>query len=289
MATEYVITEKQNLVNIADEIRNITGSTDTMKIDEMPNHIVKIRDMGNRDIENGLISRTITEYSNDSITSIGDYAFYYCSKLTAIDVPVVTSIGINAFEYCKALTAIDLPAATSIGSYAFNSCTALTAIDVPVATSIDSNAFKACNSLTAIELPVVNSIGNYAFQYCVGLTAIDAPVTTSIGNYAFYACNKLTAIDLPVVTSIGNNAFQSCNVLTTVILRNANSVCTLKNTNAFTSTKIASGTGYIYVPSDLLSTYQAATNWATYSAQFRALEDYTVDGTTTGALDESKI
>jgi hypothetical protein len=31
------------------------------------------------------------------------------------------------------------------------------------------------------------------------------------------------------------------------------------------------------------------TNWTTFSAQFRALEDYTVDGTTTGELDESKI
>ena len=34
---------------------------------------------------------------------------------------------------------------------------------------------------------------------------------------------------------------------------------------------------------------QAATNWSTYAAQFRALEDYTVDGTTTGELDETKI
>lgn len=39
----------------------------------------------------------------------------------------------------------------------------------------------------------------------------------------------------------------------------------------------------------LVDTYKADTNWSTYAAQFRALEDYTVDGTITGELDESKI
>lgn len=50
-----------------------------------------------------------------------------------------------------------------------------------------------------------------------------------------------------------------------------------------------SGTGYIYVPRALVDTYKAATNWSTIADQFRALEDYTVDGTITGELDESKI
>ena len=39
----------------------------------------------------------------------------------------------------------------------------------------------------------------------------------------------------------------------------------------------------------LVDSYKAATNWSTYADQIRALEDYTVDGTTTGALDETKV
>ena len=66
-------------------------------------------------------------------------------------------------------------------------------------------------------------------------------------------------------------------------------MATLSNTNAFSSTPIASGTGYIYVPRALVDSYKAASKWSTYANQFRALEDYTVDGTTTGALDETKI
>ena len=79
-----------------------------------------------------------------------------------------------------------------------------------------------------------------------------------------------------------------------IILR-SETMATLKNTDAFSMTPIISGTCYIYVPRALLSDtdstkdYRQASNWSTYAAQFRALEDYTVDGTTTGALDESKI
>lgn len=54
-------------------------------------------------------------------------------------------------------------------------------------------------------------------------------------------------------------------------------------------TPIANGTGYIYVPSALIEQYKVAENWSTYASQFRALEDYTVDGTITGELDETKI
>lgn len=39
-------------------------------------------------------------------------------------------------------------------------------------------------------------------------------------------------------------------------------------------TAIASATGYIYVPQSLVDQYKAATNWATYANQIRAIEDY---------------
>jgi hypothetical protein len=91
-----------------------------------------------------------------------------------------------------------------------------------------------------------------------------------------------------VVTSIGNYAFGGCQALTTLVLRNTAKVATLSNSNALKNTPIASGTGYIYAPHALVDSYKAATNWSTYAAQFRALEDYTVDGTVTGELDTTR-
>jgi hypothetical protein len=92
---------------------------------------------------------------------------------------------------------------------------------------------------------------------------------------------------LPAATSIGESAFYECSALVTVILRSP--TLASGGYGIFSTTPISSGTGYIYVPSALVDSYKAASNWKTYANQFRALEDYTVDGTITGALDPTKI
>ena len=163
----------------------------------------------------------------------------------------------------------------------------ITKISSSSITSIGGSAFQDCSSLTTVDFPVATSIGNYAFQDCSSLTTADFPVVTSIGNYAFYNCKKLTMVDFPVATSIGSSAFRTCSKLKSLLLR-GNNVCTL-NKNVFVAAPISSGTGYIYVPSALIEQYKASTNWSTYAAQFRALEDYTIDGTVTGKLDPEKI
>ena len=136
----------------------------------------------------------------------------------------------------------------------------------------------------------VEIVGDEALSTSIinrSITEIADNNLTKIGQYAFNSCRVLTKVDFPAVTSIGGYAFYSC-ALTTVILRNE-TVCSLSSSDAFSSTPIKSGTGYIYVPRALLEDYKAATNWSNFAAQFRALEDYTVDGTITGELDTTKI
>ena len=187
----------------------------------------------------------------------------------------------------RSITEISSSSATSIGSYAFYSCSSLTTANFPVATSIGTSAFQYCRSLTTANFPVATSLETSAFQNCNSLTTVDFPVATSIGTSAFQNCSSLTTANFPVATSIRTSAFQYCRSLKSLLLRN-NKVCTLSNTNTFNSTPISSGTGYIYVPSELIEQYKTANNWSTYASRFRALEDYTVDGTITGELDPAK-
>lgn len=214
MANNYIV-NSSDLTSVADAIREKTGTSDPLVF---PDGFVEALGGisggggGNTDAEDGIITRTITECSNDRVTSVGDDAFNNCTNLTKVDFPNVTSVG----------------------------------------------------------------------------------------KYAFEDCTNLTRADLLNATSIANSAFAYCKSFTALILR-SNSMCTLGNSNAFSNCLHFNGTlntiynptgakdGYIYVPRALIENYKVATNWSTYATQFRALEDYTVDGTITGELDPNKI
>lgn len=185
-----------------------------------------------------------------SVTSIGGYAFWYCTDLTSITIPnSVTSIGERAFLNCTGLTSITIPnSVTSIGDNAFERCTGLTSLIIPNSvtsigveafyycigltsltisssiTSISYGAFSCCKSLTSITIPnSVTSIENFAFNGCEGLTSIVIPESvTSIGEYAFSSCKALPSITIPyLVTNIGNYAFRGCESLTFITIPEA--------------------------------------------------------------------
>ena len=82
----------------------------------------------------------------------------------------VTSIGDRAFEYCSKLTSVTIPnSVTSIGSIAFYKCAGLTSVTIPNSvTSIGNDAFEYCCKLTSVTIPnSVTSIGGYAFYKCI--------------------------------------------------------------------------------------------------------------------------
>lgn len=277
----YII-QDTTLSRIAEAIRAKNGTTDKIKVSDMAATIEAIK-AGGDDKSAAIIDRSITEYSNGSIETIGGYAFYNCSSLLSVDMPAATSIDDNAFNYCTSLTTVDLPSATSIGSNAFDGCNSLTTIDLPAATSIGANAFEMCDKLTTVDFPKATSIWYSAFNSCYSLTTVNLPAATLIGSQCFSSCYKLITVDLPAATNIGSYAFNGCSALKALIIR-TEQVCSLDS-------GLGRGTDscYIYVPRALVNDYKAATNWAQYADKFRALEDYTVDGTTTGELDTTKI
>ena len=137
------------------------------------------------------------------VTSIGNYAFYDCSRLTSVTIPnSVTSIGDSAFRGCSSLTSVTIPnSVTCIGGSAFYDCSSLTSVTIGNSvTSIGNGAFEGCYRLTSVTIPnSVTSIGNYAFQGCTSLTSVTIPESvTSIGDNAFEGCDKLSNVNIPV-------------------------------------------------------------------------------------------
>ncbi len=152
-----------------------------------------------------------------TVTSIGSYAFQYCSGLTSITIPnSVTSIEEGAFWYCTGLTSITIPnSVTTIGEKAFQSCTSLTSITIPNSVkTIWSQTFGGCTSLTSITIPnSVTNIMRFAFSGCTGLTSITIPSSVAfILEDAFKGCIGLTSIKVDE----GNTKFDSrdnCNAI----------------------------------------------------------------------------
>ena len=264
-----------SLTAVADAIREKTGKTATMTLSEMPTEIEGISGGGDTSVEDSLVTRAEMGYTNNRVTKVGSYAFYNYSLLTSANFPLVTSIGDYAFYRCSSLTSADFPQATSIGGYAFYRCSSLTSADFPNVTRLGYQAFDSCYKLTTADFPLATSIVGGAFYGCYELTTADFPLATSIADGAFNGCSKLTTADFPLVTSIANGAFYGCSKLTAIVLRATSTVCSLSSTNAFSSTPIESGTGYIYVPDALVDSYKAATNWSTYAAQIKPLSEYT--------------
>lgn len=173
----------------------------------------------------------------DTVTNIGDRAFYYCKGLTNINLGNgVLRIGDSAFGDCDNLPNITLPASVrELGRQVFESCDSLVAIDVhpnnlffssldgvllnksqtrllqfpprkdgsyavpDTVASIEPYAVYACYYLTNVALGrSVTNIGEWAFAFCTVLTNITIQEgLTTVDDFAFYQCSSLPSITLP--------------------------------------------------------------------------------------------
>lgn len=168
--------------------------------------------------------------------------------------------------------------------------TNLKSINLSNVTTINLNAFEGCINLNNIHLPNLQTISDYTFKNCSSLTEVVFPKVTEIGNYAFENCSQLKLIDFKESVEFSDTSLANATGLQVLILRNSKMSTVPSNNSTFGNTPIASGQGFIYVPSDILNSYKQNSNWnKKWSSVFRPLENYTIDGTLDGAFDWSKI
>lgn len=147
-------------------------------------------------------------------------------------------------------------------------------LDLPNVTNTDNEVFMSAN-IRCIKVPKLKSISSFAFRNNSILEEVDVSGCDSAGFGCFSGDTAIQKLDFPALKSLSySEHWMNCSSLETLILRYEGGVVGLPNVNCLTGTPIEAGTGYVYVPAALVDSYKAATNWATYADQIRAIEDY---------------
>lgn len=247
-------------------------------------------------------------------TAVENYGVCRCIKLKYVNLPSAVSIGGSAFQECAELETVYLPNVVEIGMYAFHNCDNLTALDLPALVTFDSTSFTSgtLEGLTELRIPAVQQTFalDSSFYIFPNLEILDVSSASGLnGTFAAVCpklkkikyssaktkypgllanCTQLTTADVgPGDGCLTSGELSGCTNLSTLIMRSGTLI--QLGTASLGGTALESGTGYIYVPSALVDEYKTTRGWTAYADQFRALEEYTVDGTITGELDESKI
>lgn len=162
LADNSIVENLQELIETRDAITNAIvqkgGTVTSGALTNVPNEILSIPSGGG---DNGkfvsLVERTIsgeiTAQDLQGVTTIGRDGFSRC-PITSIELPdTVTTIGQSAFYQSTNLTSITIPnSVTSIGQGAFNGCTGLTSLDIPDSvTYIATEAFRNCSNLYTVD------------------------------------------------------------------------------------------------------------------------------------------
>ena len=167
----------------------------------------------------------------EGVTSIGDYAFDYCTALTSVTIPEgITTIGTYAFRGCENLTSVTIPSSLStIGNNVFIWCFNLDTVHVSDLASwcgisfywssnplyYGANLYIGGEKVSDLVIPEgVTSIGDGAFRGCSSLISVTIPNSiNNIGEYAFEQCGGLAKVisQIEEPFEILDNVFEMCN------------------------------------------------------------------------------
>lgn len=240
---------RQTFTDIANAIREKTGSTGLLYPSEMAQNILDIPQGGGEDylptfiegtanfadyassIRNVSAIRPYTFMSNTTVVNadfpkvekIGECAFSSCTNLQTINFPKCSYLGYNAFRECSKITEAIFPECQTVYGGAFCYCKSLTTAYFPKATFFSENAFSSCVNLTSIEAPLLESVDGYVFANCKKLSEANFPLLTTIGSdwdYYTFASTAIKSAYFPLASFVCKYAFASCKSLTTANLAN---------------------------------------------------------------------
>lgn len=152
---------------------------------------------------------------------------------------------------------------SSIVGHAFRGKTEITRVEIPNTCSIANAAFSGCTGLTSVFAPLASSSSSDVFNGCTNLKHLVYGTVNNKTNTAL-GCTKLEKAEFNRTGNLAATTFSGCTAMNVLVIRTSTLVA-LSAISAFNNSPFASGKagGTLYVPSALISSYQAATNWST--------------------------
>lgn len=250
MADEYVYMEKATWTGICDNIRTKAGTTSPMTASEAETAISGISTGGDINAEIAKLEKKegyVNRSGNFEETDLYHNGFY----------GVLKTNGFRNGDWNESLLSIYMPNIENLSEDAFNGCTNLKKAVLPSLTVLPVECFYGCTALTDVELTKVEMVD----------------------RKCFYGCTSLVRTDLPAVTDFsGYDPWAGCTAFETLVIGTNDSTTVAPidlPSNFLSNTKIASGTGYIYVADSLVDKYKAETNWCIFADQIKGISSLT--------------
>ena len=253
------------------------------EVDEYPEPITREDKLLVSLIENGILSGgiSIKEFAQDglqknsisdsAVTAVRDYAFTNNKIIETVDFPNLKTVKQYAFAFCSSLKTIDLSNVTELGESAFQQAALEGALSLTKynPSSVAKYIFRG-NKFTSISIPLAKVLGHSMFIYCDQATSVNLPLVETMNDWTFAYCTKLKTVTLPKIKTLTRYTF-GYSRLEKLVLPNS-VVCTIA-ADTFIDTPIAQGTGYVYVPDNLLNSYKSATNWSAIGDQIKPMSE----------------
>ena len=263
-----VTIDDSNLTAIGNAIRAKNGTTTTYKPSEMAAAISAIET--GEDFLPQKITNTLTSYSNNDITAIGNYGLYGCPSLTSVSLPNVTTIGDRGFCRCTGLTSLNLPNLTTIEPYGFAECEGLTSVSLPSVTMIKNRAFSGY-PMSLKRLSCRNALlGEWVFSILGEYQS---------GSLRQYALEELDIRGFLNEAETAEDGIRQRHLndinIDRLILRKNDGIVEIKATSWSSVSDIMSNANFtLYVPDNLVSAYREDPNWIEYCTNVRNSDVY---------------
>lgn len=162
--------------------------------------------------------------------------------------------------------------AINISDLVAGTATEINDVNGEVTGSVSNIIFYDYDALVSVNFPKAISTSGNTFRLCSNLETVKMNSCRTITDDSLRDCPNLSLVELDEVTSFGNYVFNSSTNFGTLVIGKTN--CPSANVAIFKGTKIANGTGAIYVYADWIGLCRTQGAWASFATQIMLAETY---------------